>query len=72
MSAPRHVDPLQWQQAVGFSRQACARVFRDGGSARDAVRAFAVDAPGLGTADWARAVDLVAAALCRRPLVRAA
>jgi hypothetical protein len=70
--APNHINPVQWQQAQGFSRQACARVFRDGGTALDAVKAFEVDASDLGRQDWARAVDLIAGAICRRPLALAA
>jgi hypothetical protein len=71
MSSNPH-NPVQWQQALGFSRQSCARVFRDGGTAIDALTAFEVDVEGIGTNDWSRAVDLIASALCRRPLALAA
>lgn len=67
-----HFNPVQWQQAIGFSRQSCARVFRDGGSAVEALRAFDLDAEGVGHHDWARAVELIAASLCSRPLAKAA
>lgn len=70
--APNHTNPVQWQQAIGFSRQSCARVFRDGGSARDALKAFDIDRDGVGDQDWSRAVELIADALCSRPLARAA
>jgi hypothetical protein len=29
---PRYVNPMQWQQAMGYARQACARIFRDAGN----------------------------------------
>ena len=37
---PDHINPIQWHQAQSVSRQTCARVFRDGGSPRDALAAF--------------------------------
>lgn len=67
-----HINPVQWQQALGYSRQSCARVFRDGGTATDALRAFDIDASDVGAADWSRAVEMIADALCRRPLALAA
>ena len=65
-------NPVQWQQALGYSRQSCARVFRDGGTASDALAAFGIDADGISQNDWSRAVDLIASALCSRPLAIAA
>ena len=38
--SPSYINPVQWQQSVGYARQACARIFRDGGNPADAVRAF--------------------------------
>lgn len=67
---PRSVNPAHWHQSVGFARQACARVFRDGGSPADAVAAFGVKAEGA--LDWSRAVEIIAEALCARPARRAA
>jgi hypothetical protein len=63
-------DPAQWHQAVGVARQACARIFRDGGSATDAIRAFGLAAPDK--ADWSRAVTFIAESLCRPQMRRAA
>lgn len=68
--APRSVNPAHWHQSVGYARQACARVFRDGGSPTDAVAAFGI-AP-EGTLDWGRAVEMIADALCARPMQRVA
>ena len=60
---PRHINSVQWQQAIGYARQACARIFRDGGSPSEALSAF-----GMSTAerelDWAIVVDRIAQALC--------
>jgi len=68
--APRSVNPAHWHQSVGYARQACARVFRDGGSPAEAVAAFGVktDTP----PDWSRAVEIIADALCTRPARRVA
>ena len=69
-AAPAHINPVQWNQSLGYARQACARIFRDGGSPADAVRAFGFDAENV--ADWSRAVELVAESLTRAPARRAA
>lgn len=68
--APSHINPIQWQHAISVSRQACARVFRDGGSPQEAMAAF-----GLAAAEplnWDKAVDQIANELCAHPLPRAA
>ncbi len=67
-----HLNPQQWIQAVGYARQVCARFFRDGGSPADALRAYGIAGLDVGPADWGRAVDAIAAALCARPQARAA
>ena len=33
--SPRYINPVQWQQSIGYARQACARLFRDGGTPAD-------------------------------------
>lgn len=70
--SPNHINSVQWTQAVGYSRQSCARVFRDGGSPVDALSAFGLDADGISATDWSRVVDMIATALCQRPLALAA
>lgn len=70
--APDHINSAQWTQAVGYARQAAARVFRDGGTAVDAVRAFGVSDAHMGATDWSRAVNLIADVLCHRPTRHAA
>lgn len=67
---PDHISPVQWHQSLGYARQACARIFRDGGAPRDAIKAFGLAAPA--DADWSKAVGLVAEVLCTRPLRKAA
>jgi hypothetical protein len=65
---PQHVNPIEWHQAVGIARQSCARFFRDGGTAADAMRAFGAEAD-IG-ADWGKAVEAIAQVLCaKRPSV---
>jgi hypothetical protein len=69
-SVPDHLNPVQWHQAVAVSREQCARIFRDGGSAEDALVAFGLKREPA--ANWERVVDLIAAELCARPIKRAA
>ena len=59
-----HVNPVQWNQALGLSRQSCARIFRDGGSPIDALAAFGLSGNAPETVDWSKAVDLIAQQLC--------
>ena len=69
---PEYVDQMQWHQTLGFARQVCARVFRDGGAPADALKAF-----GLGSHvatvkdDWSKAVELIAEVMCA-PVQRSA
>ena len=53
---PRHVNPIQWYQAVGYARQSCARVFRDGGTPLDAICAFGICENERASNDWGKAV----------------
>lgn len=66
---PQHINPVHWQQSLGVARQASARIFRDGGTPEDALRAFGLKA---GQADWSKAVEAIAEALCTRPMRLAA
>lgn len=70
---PEYVDAVQWHQTLGFARQACARVFRDGGAPVDALKAFglASHADKAG-GDWSKAVELVAEMMCASSHQRAA
>jgi hypothetical protein len=68
---PRHINPVQWQQALEHARQVCARIFRDGGRPTDAVLAFGLAAPEPGV-DWSSVVDRIAQALCAPSMRRAA
>lgn len=69
---PAEREPARWHQAVGLARQACARIFRDGGKPADALRAFGL-APGQSElTDWSKAVCLIADSLCAPRLKRAA
>lgn len=69
-SVPDHLSPIQWHQAVAVSREQCARIFRDGGTPRDALITFGLKAED--GANWERVVDLVAAELCAHPMKLAA
>ena len=70
--SPRGRDPAQWHQAIGVARQACARIFRDGGKPTDAIRTFGLHHDIADPADWSRAVGMIADSLCTMPNRRAA
>jgi hypothetical protein len=59
---PRHINSVQWEQAIGYARAACARIFRDGGTPAVALEAFGMQA--ARDADWTTAVDRIALTLC--------
>jgi hypothetical protein len=59
---PRHISSVQWEQAIGCARAACARIFRDGGTPAAALGAFGLRA--TDDACWAKVVDRIAQALC--------
>ena len=67
-----HINPLQWHPAIGVARQACARIFRDGGSPADALAAFGISVAISETVTWSRAVELIASQLCVNGLRAAA
>lgn len=68
--ALRQHNPVQWQQSLSYARQACARVFRDGGAPGDALATFGLSA--VEATDWSTAVEAIAEALCAVPERRAA
>jgi hypothetical protein len=63
---------MQWHQAVGYARQSCARIFRDGGNPMDAMRAFDVCNDERAANDWGKAVEVIAEVLCAQTMKRAA
>ena len=68
---PNHINPIQWQQTLGFARTACARIFRDGGEPADALAAFGLDER-ASDIDWSTATDRIAASMCQPKLRKAA
>lgn len=69
---PDHINPIEWHQSLGVARQACARVFRDGGTPADALKAFGLRQGPASDLDWSRAVDVIAQSICSQPQRRAA
>ena len=72
---PAYINPLQWNQALGYARQACARVFRDGGRPEDALAAFGLTGKGAkadGITDWSKAVEAIAQVMCAQTMKQAA
>lgn len=68
---PDHVNAIQWDHAMSVARQSCARLFRDGASPSDALKAFGLD-KGEEPIDWSRAIDRIAATICTKQPVRKA
>jgi hypothetical protein len=71
-AVPANCDPALWDQSMGLARQACARIFRDGGSPSDALRTFAITTTQPNSLDWSKAVSLIAETLSVTPMRRAA
>ena len=69
---PVNADPAQWQQSLEIARQACARIFRDGGNPADALVTFGIAAGQPKSIKWNKAVSLIAEQLCATPMRRAA
>lgn len=69
-AGPAHIDPIHWHQSLGFARQACARIFRDGGSPADALKTFGLEASS--DIDWGRAVERIAESLSAGSTLRRA
>lgn len=69
---PEHINPIAWHQALGVARQSCARFFRDGATAQDAMRAFGAEASSADRMEWGKAIEAIALILCSRPQRRAA
>ena len=69
---PEHINPVEWDQAIGLARQSCARIFRDGGTPADAIAAFGLAPVEATASDWSRAVAAIAAMLCTHPVRKAA
>lgn len=68
-----HINPIQWNQAVGYARQAAARIFRDGGTPVDAMHAFGAVPSEASRTDWSKAVEAIAEVLCsQKPMRKAA
>ena len=63
---PQHINPIEWQQAVGLARQNCARIFRDGGTPDDALRTFGLStqASNDNENDWSATVTTIAHGFC--------
>jgi hypothetical protein len=64
MQCPANINPVQWSQAVGLARQAAARVYRNGGSARDAAGSLGVKLAKETDLCWDRAVEMMAERVC--------
>lgn len=69
---PNYISFAEWHHAVGFARQACARVFRDGGSPADALKAFGLAGSQSGSGRWDKTVEAIAQAMCATAMRRAA
>lgn len=64
MQCPANINPVQWCQAIGLARQAAARVYRNGGSAREAAESFGVKLTKDQDLSWDRAIEVMAERAC--------
>lgn len=64
MTKPANINPAQWDHALGYARQSCARIFRHGGSPVDAMSSFGLASPMSRNANWGSAVENIAMSLC--------
>ena len=64
MKKPMNVNPVQWNEAVGYVRQTCARIYRGGGNPREAMQFFGLETQALPSTDWDRAIETIAWSLC--------
>jgi hypothetical protein len=55
----------QWTEAVGRAHDYCSAIGRRGGSPIDAVRAYGLFKLDSDPADWEKAEQLIALAMCR-------
>jgi hypothetical protein len=63
---PTNINPVHWNQSLGVARQACAHIFRDGGSPSDALAAFGIAAE-KDQPEWSTVVPVIAEILCTGP-----
>jgi hypothetical protein len=64
MQCPSNINPVQWSQAVGLARQAAARVYRNGGAAREAAESIGVQLGPGQDLSWDRAIEMMAERIC--------
>ena len=64
MMKPPHINSVQWDHALGYARQSCARVFRNGGTPVDALSTFGLSGRSKIRTDWGHAVENIAMSLC--------
>ncbi|MCB1547019.1 MAG: hypothetical protein KDJ41_04140 [Hyphomicrobiaceae bacterium] len=62
----QHINPFHWHQSIGYARQSCAQIFRDGGAPTDALKAYGITPEAGHTVDWSEAVEMIADRLCAR------
>jgi len=65
MTHNSHVNPIEWNQALGLARRSCSQVFQQGGGPCDAIRLHGLSDYGLEPVHWGKAITLIALQLCR-------
>jgi hypothetical protein len=64
MTSQPYMNPVQWNQALGLARRACADIFEKGGKPQDALTAFKLTQPVCDHAHWGHAITLIAFKIC--------
>jgi hypothetical protein len=59
------INPLQWTEAVGRAQNYCSAIVKRGGSPKDAVRSYGLFRLENEPADWEKAEQIIALAMCK-------
>jgi hypothetical protein len=64
MYTENQINPAQWTEAVGRAHHYCTAIDRRGGTPKDAVRAYGLFKLENEPADWDKAKQIIALAMC--------
>lgn len=75
MSRPDHINPVEWELALSMARTICASLFKQGGTAEEALKLYGNAYHGHGhdqLTNWQTAIEAIAYAHCHRVTAQAA
>ena len=59
-----HVNPVQWNQAVGLAQTMCHNIGKRGGNPADAVQSYALNKDIEPPTEWDKAEQIIALSIC--------